>query len=769
MRFTPLALVVASCTLATAQTTAPVLASLSPGAAIAGGPAFTLSLTGSNFAPNAVVVWNASLTLTTTFFSSSQLSASVPASFIATPGFVVVQVQNPDGTRSNALPFNITAPPVSITTEAITAAVVGTQYFFTLAASGGSPPYAWTLASGSLPPGLTLNPSGAITGTPTLAGSFTFVVRVTDRLQAAATRSLQLTVNPPPFSILTNSPLPAGTVGVAYTQQFSLTGGTPPYRWSATGAPPGLTMDAALGILRGTPTANGTFTFTVQVADNAGLSASKTFSVAISPPPLVISTDAVFSGTVGLAYSQTFSATGGIPPYRWALVAGSPGGGLTFDAAAATITGTPQATGSFPFTIQVTDSVGVTASKSYTLVVEAPRLNILTASPLANGMVGSPYLQRFTAVGGTSPYAWSAAGGVPGLTLDASGTLSGTPTLSGSFSFTVTVRDAAGITASRTFALTINPSPLSIATPRDLAPAVVGAPVSVQFEAAGGLPPYTWAANGLPDGLSLDAATGLLSGSPNTPGTLSFTVRVTDSARATVVDLFRIAVNVPPIPTLMLSGLASTVDAAAQPVIRLSLASPFPVELAGQLVLSFVPDSGGGDNTIQFSTGGRSASFRIPAESTAASFPVPELALQTGTVAGSIRVSVQLQAGDIDVTPNPPPSFSARVERAAPVIRRVAFTRSASTITVQVTGFTTAREITEAVFRFAATGATLQTPELRIPVENLFSPWFQDPNSSRFGSQFTFSQQFTVQGDANALTLESVTLSNRLGSANARP
>jgi hypothetical protein len=236
-----------------------------------------------------------------------------------------------------------------------------------------------------------------------------------------------------------------------------------------------------------------------------------------------------------------------------------------------------------------------------------------------------------------------------------------------------------------------------------------------------------------------------------------------------VVDLFRIVVNVPTIPTVVLSGLASTVDPAAQPVIRMNLASPFPVELTGQLVLTFAPDSGVGDNTIVFSTGGRNASFRIPAGSATASFPASELALQTGTVAGSIRVSVQLQAGDVDVTPNPAPTFSARVERAAPVVRRVAFTRSSSNLTVQVTGFTTAREITEAVFRFTATGATLQTPEVRIPVQTLFGSWFQDSNSSRFGSQFTFSQQFTVQGDANALTLESVTLTNRMGSASARP
>ena len=91
-------------------------------------------------------------------------------------------------------------------------------------------------------------------------------------------------------------------------------------------------------------------------------------------------------------------------------------------------------------------------------------------------------------------------------------------------------------------------------------------------------------------------------------------------------------------------------------------------------------------------------------------------------------------------------------------------------MTVEVIGFSTAREVTEAVFRFtAAAGNTLQNNEVRLPVESMFNTWFQDPSSSRFGSQFSFTQQFTVQGDPNAINLESVTLTNRLGSTTGRP
>src|SRR5205814_7077182 len=104
---------------------------------------------------------------------------------------------------------------------------------------GGTAPYAWSVISGSLPAGLTLNAtSGAISGTPTTAGTSNFTAQVTDSASGKASKAFTLTINStaPPLSITTASPLVSGTVGTAYSQTLAATGGTPPYAWSDIGS-----------------------------------------------------------------------------------------------------------------------------------------------------------------------------------------------------------------------------------------------------------------------------------------------------------------------------------------------------------------------------------------------------------------------------------------------------------------------------------------------------------------------------------------------------
>jgi Putative Ig domain len=278
------------------------------------------------------------------------------------------------------------------------------------------------------------------------------------------------------------------------------------------------------------------------------------------------------------------------------------------------------------------------------------------------------------------------------------------------------------------------------------------------------MPPYTWAVNGLPEGLDIDPA-GQITGAARVPGPYLFTVRVTDSARASVTELFRLEVSAPSVPALRVSGLPDVSKAADQATFRLELAAPYTLPISGQLSISFAADTGTGDPAVQFSTGGRTLDFQIPAGTTAAQLPTSSVGLQTGTVAGTITMLLRMQTPGADLTPTPVTLQSIRVERSAPVITSASFSRTSSGIEIRITGYSTAREITQGVFRFtAAPGNSLSTSELTLPLEEPFGRWFRDAESSQYGGQFTFAQQFTVQGQASAVTPVSITLTNRIGS-----
>lgn len=750
--------------------TSPVILNISPSTVTAGNPGFTLVVNGSNFVLGARINWNG-IPLNTAFGGTSQLSAPVPANLLSAAGSAVITVSNPDNRTSTPFLFIITAPLLNIVTTGLPQASVGVPYLATLQAIGGTLPYTWSVVE-TLPAGLTFNPNGTLSGTPLTAGSFNLTFRVTDAQQQNTTRFLTLVVAAPPFSITTNSPLPAGTVGVAYTQQFAVSGGVQPYRWSFTGTlPTGLTLDTT-GTLRGTPQARGTFNFNIQVADSTTLNANKAFSVTINPAALSITTESpLFQGTLGSFYSQTFFASGGVTPYTWSIVSGQIPPGLNFDAAAASLTGTPTQNGTFDFTLRVADSAGQQTTKPFQIFVGLPRLTIVTNAQLPNGQEGNPYSQRLTATGGSTPYTWSILSGqAPGLNLEAAtGILAGTPSAAGSFSLNIQVRDSTGTTATRVFTFTISARPLVITSNTQLPDGAINEPYQFTFAAAGGAQPYTWAANGLPEGMTLDALTGELSGAPRSAGSILITVRVTDSARNSVTELFRLTIALPPLPQFQISSPGETAGSAQQPRVELRLSTPYPIAITGQLTLTFAPEVGTGDPTIQFSTGGRTADFTFAPNSQTATFTAPELAIQTGTVAGVITLTARLASGGVDITPPTPPTRNIRIARAAPVIRSATLVRTAGGFEVRITGYSSPREITQAVFRFRVNSTnTLTSNEVTVPVETIFSRWYQDANSARFGSQFLFTQTFTVQGgDAAAVTPESVTLVNRTGSTSS--
>jgi hypothetical protein len=664
--------------------------------------------------------------------------------------------------------------PLTIVNSSFPPGAVGQNYAQALTATGGTAPYTWA-ANGQIPPGLVFNPVGTISGKPTTGGTYPFTLIVTDARQNSAAKSLSIVISGPgPTALtITTTTLPTGAVGQSYSQALAATGGTPPYQWAAGPAFPSfLALDTITGTVSGTPTAGGTYSFPVQVADSANRTATSTVTLTINNPPISITTLApIFNGTVAVPYVQTFRASGGNPPYTWAITQGDPGG-LSINATTGDLQGTPQTAGTFTFTVQATDRSGATAAQSYSLVINPPTLLITVASPLPPGAVGVAYSQKLPVAvsGGTPPYTWSLiAGSVPGLTFDpASLTLSGTPTTGGTYNLTLQATDSTNLNTTKSLSLTISAASLSITTTRQLPDGRLNQPYTQTIAATGGQPPYRWSANGLPAGLTINSSTGQIAGTPTAAGNFGVAITVSDASLTNFSDRFTLTVNLPPGPAVTLSGLPGTAAPAQQYTLRLDTDAPYISDITGQAILSFSPDSGPADRTIQFSTGGTTASFDIPAGSTAASAP---LAIQTGTVSGTITISLRLQAGGIDITPSPAPVITSQVARAAPVIRSVQVNRSGGTINIVVTGYSTAREVTQARFAFnAASGQSLapSASSITIDANSLFGNWFLDPANSQYGSVFIFTQPFTVQGDATAVIPVSVTLTNRVGSTDGK-
>src|SRR5690348_15650548 len=199
--------------------------------------------------------------------------------------------------------------------------------------------------------------------------------------------SAQTTQPQPPATLrIMTASLPGATVSQSYGATVSASGGTARYQWSvASGTlPGGLALASSTGALSGTPTASGSFSFTVQVKDAAAKTSQKSFSVTIQAaiPPLQITSSSLPSGTVSQSYSATVSASGGTTPYQWSIASGTLPTGVALASSSGVLSGTPSASGSFSFTVQVKDAAANTNQKSFSVSIQAavPPLQITTSS-----------------------------------------------------------------------------------------------------------------------------------------------------------------------------------------------------------------------------------------------------------------------------------------------------------------------------------------------------------------------------------------------------
>ena len=328
------------------------------------------------------------------------------------------------------------------------------------------------------------------------------------------------TLPPVTLTILTKVLPQATLTGVYPAQTLQATGGSGAYTWSIlSGVPPtGIGLSTG-GVISGTPTATaGTSSFTVQVKDVAGNTASQTYSITVNPPPS-ITTTTLSPALQGSSYSQVINAAGGTGTLSFTPLAVD---GVTLSSSGA-FAGIPTAPGSFQFTVTVTDALNVSATQQLTLVVNSSLL--LLPATLAGGDEGVVYqTQQLVASGGVPPYGswtWMPATSSslpPGLSLNPStGTITGTPSATGTYSFIVNVTDSANMTASQTFSVTINLPPTIVGTVLPNLP--LNSPFTYTIPVSNGTSPFTWSQTGtLPAGLTL--AGGVISGTP-TGGTFA--------------------------------------------------------------------------------------------------------------------------------------------------------------------------------------------------------------------------------------------------------
>jgi len=696
------------------------------------------------------------------------LSGTPTAAALGTDSFAVQVTDSGNGVATLTMSITIIAGPTISTAPVLPNGTVGVAYTtVTLAAAGGTLPYVWSITLGSLPPGLSLAASaGTITGMPTTAtgGPSNFTVQLIDAKGVATTKVFSVTIAAG-LTITTAPGLPNATIGVSYAVTVSAAGGTAPYTWSVSAGtlPTGLTLNSSTGVLNGLPTSSGSFQFTLQVSDSASVTAAKQFTLGVAQALTFTTSATLPSGATGTPYSLVLSATGGTPPYTFAIAGGTAlPSGLSLGAANGLISGTPAASGTFAFTIQVRDSNSVSASQQFNLTVVSGLA--ITTQQLPQGAVNVPYSQTLTAAGGTSPYTWNLTqGSLPaGLSLTTAGVITGTPKANGAPTFTVQVLDSMGASATKQFTLTIAAG-LAI-TSSVLPQGTLGVTYGpFTLAAVGGAQPCcTWSVSTgtMPTGLSL-SSTGIVTGTPSAAGAFTFTVQAKDSNGVTATQIFTISIIPPTVPQVNV-GAPPTTAAGQQISFGLSLASGYPLDVTCQVTLSFQPDAiaAAVDPAMQFSTGGVKASYTIPANSTKA---VP-IALQTGTVSGTITLSFTLAAGATELRDF---QNTITIPRAVPQIQSVKLVRTSAGLEVHIVGFSSSRDLTEADLTFtAAPGATLQTTTVTEKLTSVATTWYQSTKSAQYGSQFMLVLPFTAsQGSVDAVGSVSVVLKNAEGSS----
>lgn len=400
--------------------------------------------------------------------------------------------------------------------------------------SGGVPTYTFT-ATG-LPAGLRMAADATVTGAATTAGPSQVTITITDSfLRRASAAPFTWTVLTP--LVLTPPPNQTNLVGATVSVSGSVTGGAgAPYTWTASGLPPGVSIDASTGTMTGTVTTPGSYPVALTVADASTTRTSTgSFQWTVAYAPLVLTTPNNQQSVVGATVNMALNSSGGSGSVVWTDPGATLPPGLRIEGRQ--VVGSPTTVGlNRQVSLTATDSTaGSSGTVTFTWTVD---YGPLTPAPVANqnSTVGAAITPFSTsASGGAPPYTWSDPGASlpPGITISAGGVVSGTPTVTGTRSVTLRVADTGGRTATVALRWTVSAAP-TVTSPGDQR-SVQNKSITLQPLNTCASGPCTFAVTAatLPTGLTLNPNTGLISGTPTVLGTSAgITVTITDRAGA---------------------------------------------------------------------------------------------------------------------------------------------------------------------------------------------------------------------------------------------